>query len=47
MHTLNDELEVGLDKNPRAIRQSKLPIEEKLENYFDIVELNNTDVKLD
>lgn len=47
LHTLNGELEVGLDKNPRAIRQSKLPIEEKLENYFDIVELNNTDVKLD
>ena len=47
LHTLNGELEVGLDKNPRAIRQSKLPIEEKLENYFDIIELNNTDVKLD
>lgn len=47
IHTLSGELEVGLDKNPRAIRQSRLPVEEKLENYFDIVELNNTNVKLD
>ena len=47
LHTLNGELEVGLDKSPKQLKQSQLPIEEKLENYFDIVELNNTDVKLD
>ena len=47
LHTFNGELEVGLDKNPKPLHNMKAPIEEKMEKYFDIVELNNTDVKLD
>lgn len=47
LHTLNGEFEVGLNKNTKAVKQSKLSDEEKLENYFDIVELNNVDTQVD
>lgn len=47
LHTFNNELEVGLNKDPKAIKNPHIPNEEKMENYFDIVELNNTDLKID
>ena len=47
LHTFTNELEVGLNKDTKAIKNSRLPDEEKMENYFDIVELNNADLKID
>lgn len=42
IHTLNGELELGLEKTPANFRKSAP--EESFEDLFDIVEFNNTDV---
>lgn len=47
IHPLAGTLEIGLQKNPRAIKSQNLSAEEKLENFFDIVELNNTTLAID
>lgn len=47
LHTTLGKLELGLDKNPKQIKHLNSSAEEKMENYFDIVELNNSDMKLD
>lgn len=47
IHPLAGKLEIGLDKNPKAIKDPNLSAEEKLENFFDIVELNNTTLAKD
>ncbi len=47
LHPLAGKLEIGLQKNPKAIKNPNLSAEEKLENFFDIVELNNTTLAKD
>lgn len=47
VHPIAGKVEIGLNKNPKAIKDPNLSAEEKLENFFDIVELNNTTLSKD
>lgn len=47
VHPIAGKVEIGLNKNPKAIKDPNLSSEEKLENFFDIVELNNTTLAKD
>lgn len=42
IHQIGGELEIGLNKNPKVLKDADLSSEEKMEKFFDIVELNNT-----
>lgn len=44
LHTLNNQLEITLDKFVKLNPETKKPVMSDLEKYFDIVELNNTDL---
>lgn len=44
LHTLNDKLEITLDKFVKLNPETKKPAITDLEELFDIVELNNTDI---
>jgi hypothetical protein len=44
LHTLNDKLEITLDKFVKLNPETKKPAITDLEEFFDIVELNNTDI---
>lgn len=44
LHTLNNQLEITLDKFVKLNPETKKPVISDLEKYFDIVELNNTEL---
>ena len=47
VHPIAGKVEIGLNKSPKAIKDPNLSAEEKLENSFDILELNNTTLAKD
>ena len=44
LHTAKDRLDITLDKILNYNPKTKQPVQEDLEKYFDIVELNNTEL---